>query len=310
MPTFEAVFVSPHLDDAVFSCAAEIARCARAGAVLVLNVFTRYPNDVKLRGIVFGADRHAEERAAADHLRYTFHNLDELDAYFRQPEYRSIGNIFRAPVRNDVEAFLPRLRGRLFEFLEGHTYRRLYVPLGVGWHVDHILTHRVFDEWPRRGDLLYYEDAPYSLFPNATKYRIGELARHGAEPADRTLRPGSALAEWWQTARAYSGSALISNLRPSFIRPFASIAVGAYLLRLMSNHRERQLGSCRAQATELRRDLDEEALDGKVSAAMLYRSQFREFFHDRSDCAHHYTEYARAVGVKSAALERFWKIEV
>jgi LmbE family N-acetylglucosaminyl deacetylase len=307
MAHYEAVFVSPHLDDAVFSCAAEIVRSVERGPVLVLNVFTRYPENVSVRSVILGAERYVEEKAAADFLRFASHNLDEPDAFFRRPQYRSIGNIFRPPVREDLEDYLTRLRMRVFDFLQPLTFERLYAPLGIGWHVDHVLTHAVFEPWMERNDVTYYEDAPYSLFPNATRYRLNELTQYAGRADDESLRPRNYLAEWWSTANAYASSALIGNLKPAFIRPFARAVVGGYLYRLMSSRRRAGSGVRHRAAEEVRKPLDDELLATKISAAMLYRSQFKEFFHDRDDCIGRYTAYSRQVDANSPPLERFWR---
>src|SRR5689334_9720669 len=275
---YKAVFVSPHLDDAVFSCGGEIARLCEQGPVLVLNLFTKYPEKAKVRGVVIGSERYEEERVAARFLNYASHNLDELDAFFRRPEYRSIGKIFRPPVSEDAETYLPALRRRVFDFLEALDYERLYVPMAIGWHVDHLLTHLIFEPWADRPGVLYYEDAPYNLFPQATKYRLNELGDFSRDPSDQSLVPERRLVEWWQTALACARSALIGNLRPNLIRPFAKVVVGWYLFRLMSLHRRAPALARLRSALESRQLLDEEAFERKVRAMTLYRSQFREFF--------------------------------
>jgi len=305
---YTAVFVSPHLDDAVFSCAGEIARLRGQGPVLVLNLFTKYPEKAKVRGVVISAERHEEEEAAARFLSYTSHNFDELDAYFRRPSYRSIGNIFRPPVPEDAETYLPALRKRVFAFLDALDYERLYVPMAIGWHVDHVLTHLIFEPWADRPDVIYYEDAPYSLFPQSTKYRLKELGDFSRDPGDRSLAPESRFVEWWQTARAYARSALIGNLRPNFIRPFARIVVGWYLFRLMSLHRQAPARAGMRSAVESRLSLDEGAFQQKVRAMTLYRSQFREFFHDVDDCVSTYKAYSHLIDGEPPSLERFWRL--
>lgn len=306
---YKAVFVSPHLDDAVFSCAGEIARLARQGPVLVLNLFTKYPEEVKFRAVVIGAERYEEEQAAARFLRYTSHSLDELDAFFRRRAYRSVGNIFRPPVPEDVEAYLPALRKRVFDFLDRLDYDRLYVPMAIGWHVDHMLTHLIFEPWAHRPNLRYYEDAPYSLFPHATKYRLRELGGFSPDPNDESLAPNRRFVdEWWQTALAYARSALIGNLRPNFIRPFARVAVGWYLFRLMSLHRQAPALARRRSALESRLLLDEDAFQQKMRAITLYPSQFREFFRDVDDCVSTYKTYCRLIDGEPPSLERYWKL--
>jgi hypothetical protein len=305
---YKAVFVSPHLDDAVFSCAGEIARLTTLGPVLVLNLFTKYAEQVKVRAIVISSERYEEEQAAARFLSYTSHNFDELDAFFRRRAYGSIGNIFSPPVPEDVEAYLPALRRRVFDFLDRLDYERLYVPLAIGWHVDHMLTHLIFEPWADYPNVLYYEDAPYSLFPQATKYRLNELGEFSRDPNDESLAPERGIAEWWQTTLAYARSALIGNLQPSFIKPFAKVVVGWYLFRLMSIHRQARGVPKQRSAVESRVLLDEDAFQQKVRAIMLYRTQFREFFRDVDDCIATYNTYSRLIDGNPPSLERFWRL--
>jgi hypothetical protein len=217
-PSYKAVFVSPHLDDAVFSCGGEIERLVQEGPVLMLNLFTRYLGEVKVRAVVLGEERFREEQAAAEFLGFESHDVGELDVSFRRPAYRSLGNIFRPPVREDLEDYLPELRQRVFAFLRGIDYERLYVPLAIGWHVDHMLTFLVFEPWIGREQLIHYEDAPYCLIPHATRLRLDELGVYPHAADDLSLAPMGALKAWWQTAMAYADTALMKNLRPWILR--------------------------------------------------------------------------------------------
>ena len=69
MKRYRAVVLSPHLDDAVFSCAAAIRQLRQQGPVLVINIFTRYLATSTLKhGVPLVDSRHDEERAAAAFL--------------------------------------------------------------------------------------------------------------------------------------------------------------------------------------------------------------------------------------------------
>ena len=67
---YRAVFISPHLDDAVFSCGGRIAQLVKEGPVLVFNIFTRYLSEVKIRGVVLGEERYLEEKFGLAYLGY------------------------------------------------------------------------------------------------------------------------------------------------------------------------------------------------------------------------------------------------
>lgn len=303
---YAAVFVSPHLDDAVFSCAGEIDALVREGPVLVINLFTRYLADVKIRGVVLGDERYQEETDAARFLGYESRNLGELDVTFRREPYRSLGNIFRPPIDEDI-AWLPELRGKIFDILAGLEFDRLYVPLGIGWHVDHVLTHQVFEPWAGQAKLYYYEDTPYALIPHATRYRLNELGQPERREGDRSLAPGNELAAWWQAAMAYADTALMKNLTPWIVRRSAVPVVSFYLYHLMARYR-RLAAQAPGIAWNARiRELDPGALARKIEAMALYRSQFREFFSDREDCRHSLASYASSIRSGGPALERYWQ---
>jgi LmbE family N-acetylglucosaminyl deacetylase len=308
-PSYKAVFVSPHLDDAVFSCGGEIARLVQEGPVLVLNLFTRYLSEVKVRAVVLGAERYQEEQAAAQFLGFTSHNFGELDVSFRRPAYRSLGNIFRPPVREDLEDYLPKLREQVFAYLAGIDYERLYVPLAIGWHVDHMLTHLLFEPWMGQDKLIHFEDAPYCLIPHATRLRLDELGTYPCAADDLSLAPISALNAWWQTAMAYADTALMKNLRPWIVRKSAIPAVSFYLYRLMALHR-RHAGQAPDRKLEPIIMPIAAHFERKVEAMALYRSQFREFFSSRDDCITMLSAYAERIRPHGGPLERYWAARV
>ena len=301
---YRAVFISPHLDDAVFSCGGRIAQLVTEGPVLVVNLFTRYLSNIKIHGAVMSAERHREELDAAEFLGFESRNLDELDAPFRCDVYQKLGNLFHPPVAADI-AWLPSLRTKLFDMLSGIDIEQLYVPLGIGWHVDHVITHQAFDTWSDRNKLLHYEDAPYCCIPHATRYRLNDMATYPSERNDDSLQPSRASRAWWQATNAYADTALMKNLQPWVVRQCAVPAVGFYLWRLMARHD--RLARC-AEKRTLKPVITPitEQLEHKVTAMALYRSQFGEFFTSHQDCVASLTSYAQAMGFDEGVAERYW----
>lgn len=303
-PRYRAVIVSPHLDDAVFSCGGLIAQMVNEGPVLVLNLFTRYLSEVRVRGVVLGDERFEEEAEAARFLGYESLNLDELDVSFRRDAYQKLGNIFRPPVAEDLD-WLPTLRNKVFAVLAGFEFDQIYVPLGVGWHVDHVLTHLVFESWGNRGNVHYYEDAPYCFIPHSTRYRLDELAMYPTSDDDTSLKPILEIRAWWQTATSYADTALMKNLEPLIVRWLAFPVVSVYLYRLMAMHRQQH-------RRRPNRYLESSvvAIDAqfciKIDAMSLYRSQFREFFSSRDNCIASLIAYAGRIHGVAMPVERYW----
>lgn len=282
-----------------------VARLAKEGPVLVLNLFTRYLSEVKIRGVVLGEERYQEEADAARFLGFESRCLGELDVSFRRDTYRKLGNIFRPPVAEDLD-WLPTLRQKVFAVLAELDYQQLYVPLGIGWHVDHVLTHQLFESWADHGNLLYYEDAPYCCIPHSTRYRLNELAIYRPANDDRSLTPVNESRAWWQSSTAYANTALMKNLKPWIVRKSAIPVVSFYLHRLMALHRSLAVGSLKRQLEPLVMSIDEE-FDMKVHAMALYRSQFREFFSSREDCIATLLGYAQSIqGDGAGQVERYW----
>jgi LmbE family N-acetylglucosaminyl deacetylase len=303
-PRYRAVIISPHLDDAVFSCGGLIAKLALEGPVLVLNLFTHYLANLKIHGAVLGDGRYQEEANAARFLGFESRTLGELDAPFRRKAYRQLGNLFRPPCNEDMQ-WLPEFRLKLFAVLVEFDFDQIYVPLGIGWHVDHVLAHMAFEPWAQHHQLLYYEDAPYCCIPHATRYRLNDLAHYRLTTNDTSLQPSNELRAWWQAAMTYANTALMKNLQPWIVRKFAVPGVSYYLFRLMARHRRDAPHAAKRQLQPVLVPMAAQ-WEQKIGAMTLYRSQFGEFFTSRQDCLHTLSAYAQVMGSPDAVVERYW----
>lgn len=301
---YRAIIISPHLDDAVFSCGGAITQMVKEGPVLVINIFTRYLSGMKFHGIVMGDERHKEEQSVADFLGFESLNLDELDAIFRRKEYQKISKIFNPPILEDVN-WLPTLREKIFSMLAKLEYQQLYIPLGIGWHVDHILTNQVFE--PMFGDpkLFFYEDTPYCLIRRTTYHRLNEFATFAISPNDKSLCQVNNLLAGWQTSISYGRTAMMKNIKPWVVRLFAYPVVSIFLFRLLSRHRKNINAFNKISLKPHIVDINE-SFEKKIDAMMLYSSQFKEFFINRKDCEDSLKRYAGSMQNGLNKLERYW----
>lgn len=301
---YRAVIISPHLDDAVFSCGHRITRLVHEGPVLVLNVFTRFLNATKDYSIVLDDSRHDEESASKESLGYVSVSFGELDCYFRREEYHSIGNIFKPPIAEDCGEYLVTLRKRIFTYLKNIEYDELYLPLAIGWQVDHLLTYRLFEPWIGQENLIFYEDAPYCLMPHMTRLRLDEIGIYECDSNDQSLvaaQPGNASLS---VVRSLFDTALMRNLRPKGLRWLALPVVSWYLYRLIALHQKQKKYHKLTSMIISVKDFSK-----KIESMMLYKSQFQEFFLDCTDCRKIYASYANKVGASSKFIERYWKIQ-
>lgn len=178
------VVLSPHLDDAVLSLGGSAHRWSRAGErVVVLTVFTADPPSAGLSSFAqelhrrWGATdrqayalRRAEDRAAMATLGLGSLHLNWLDCIYRESSgqtlYPDVDSLF-GPVHAADQGMVRVLRQELVGLLRWFpSSRPLYVPLGIGGHVDHVIVRCAAEALGRR-QLVFYEDFPYSRDPQA-----------------------------------------------------------------------------------------------------------------------------------------------
>ena len=164
--------VSPHLDDAVFSCGGLLALMADQGwRVCMATAFTRTVLPVTGFALACQLDkglapevdymalRRAEDRDAAAVLGVEARWLDLPEAPHRG--YGSAPALF-GPMREDDDVWMP-LAAMLAE-LDGELAPGLVLaPQGLGNHVDHRQVIRAVGQaWPD-GSVAYYRDTPYAI---------------------------------------------------------------------------------------------------------------------------------------------------
>lgn len=175
------IYLSPHLDDAVLSCGATIYSQTRAGEwVTVITVMagsapnallTEYARELRDRwGYAQDpiAQRRQEDLQALAHLGAQAHHLPFLDCPYRQhpeshePLYPTEASIFGELHQAESSFHLELLRA-LMPMVPAEAGVRIYAPLAVGHHVDHLLVRRVAVALLKRGyDVTFYEDYPYA----------------------------------------------------------------------------------------------------------------------------------------------------
>ena len=188
------IFLSPHLDDAVFSCGARIYNLVQAGQqVLVITCFTATPPDEYLTAFTrelkerwggnddINAVRRAEDIRAAQLLGYDYLHLPYLDCVYRQggaenePLYPTVEHIF-GEVHPAENALPYELLGVLKASCSGWEQAEIYAPLAAGHHVDHLILRQAALLWQQEGaHVRFYEDYPYADKPEVTRAAAASL---------------------------------------------------------------------------------------------------------------------------------------
>ena len=274
------IYFSPHLDDAVLSCAGRIARQRAAGAaVLVVTVFAgeqagRKPAAATtLAPFREVAARRQEDRRALEALGADYRWLEFPDAIQRRRRYRSLPGI-TAPAAPRREADLAAaLSVAVDRIVRRWPAAALYFPLAIGNHVDHQLVFHAGLRFPTRAVRLY-EDVPYVCIPHLLEHRLEQLGIAGAPPHARRPRAPQPLARARATAAALAEIPLFS---PG-ARGLGRVLLTAFLA---TRFRRGRTGRHRLPFTlipELVRI--DSVFAAKIEAIGRYRSQIRPLYGD------------------------------
>ena len=199
------IYLSPHLDDAVYSCGGMIHRQVDSGARVVVVTFCtgdpppgplsefaqalheRWQPNARAPAAEVVAVRRREDLAALDGLGAQAVHLDVPDCIYRLntatglPLYASSAALFGSLHPSEL-SLIRRTATKLSTLLHGFGRHHLYVPLGIGQHVDHLLARRAAEA--AGGVFAYFEDYPYVANAAERWTGPGALGPHG-----RTLAP-------------------------------------------------------------------------------------------------------------------------
>jgi LmbE family N-acetylglucosaminyl deacetylase len=165
--------VSPHLDDAVFSCAEMIALHA---GTLVVTVFSGAP---------MGFDQLTDWDAASGFL-----NAEEAISQRKQEDYAALHLLSALPLWLDffdsqynATPSVHTVASALEQVLQEHQPESVLFPAGL-FHSDHLLVHQAM--LALRHDHLekswmMYEDALYRRIPSLLQKRLAELLEAGID---------------------------------------------------------------------------------------------------------------------------------
>jgi LmbE family N-acetylglucosaminyl deacetylase len=199
-------FVSPHLDDAVFSCGALLARLAETCPVTVLTVFTSAASPPRwgmaarsqlraLGGIdaeTHFAERRAEDIAVLEEAGARWVHLGYRDALFRRVREAPAGapgggraayptfrfHAGRGRVARSDQGLAAEVGARIAEAMGASGAKTVFGPLGIGRHVDHVVTRDAVAGLGLRA--VYFSDFPYSQTAAADE---GFVARAALTPS-------------------------------------------------------------------------------------------------------------------------------
>jgi LmbE family N-acetylglucosaminyl deacetylase len=184
LPPCESLYVSPHGDDVFLSCPARLLRDqARRASILIVTLF----DDGGRSPEAAGARARFLAQPGVQHLEV---GLPAAPA--RDPAYATFRGLTQGRQAVDEGCL-----GRAVELLAdiGHRTRarEVFLPLGVGQHIDHRLAYEASrGAFPPRGagrSVFLYEERPEAFVPGAVRVRLSQVGARlppgAVEAADR-----------------------------------------------------------------------------------------------------------------------------
>lgn len=274
------LFLSPHLDDVVFSCAGAVIKAVAAGQkVVIATVFSHGRNH---------ESRRMEDRKATQFLGARAMWLGFTDAPDRSTTYSDFESIIFGAANEEASLHMD-IAQRLKELMEQLQPVTLYAPLGVGTHIDHRMCYAATQgiQTDKGIDIWFYEERPYSYAPGAVELRLHELGFQVSPVQVSQLLAGF---RRLPHVRAYlPAGKLRTRCEGLLVAPLAKTATW-----VSPSH---QTTPCSKESTI-----------AAHLAAELYGSQFEAFCGSRESLRHYDARHAQRLGLRVPRAERYWQI--
>lgn len=166
----KVLVVQPHSDDFALSCSGTILKSLEEKNIqlYLLTVFTKqnfdsspWKNHLSMSDEAYSRLRLCEDKSLCDYLKcdYTYFTFDDITKRNSNSMFSKKGLLKKDLLKKD------KLKNILIEYINKIKPEEVYVPLGIGYHIDHLITViAVFDmiiEKKADFDVFFYEDYPY-----------------------------------------------------------------------------------------------------------------------------------------------------
>lgn len=191
------IFVSPHLDDAFFSCGGlMLSLLKKRHQITVINVFTKAGSNPEtlsakmfLKQTKYSSSetlykqRVLEDKNVLKSLGVNVINLDEVEALWRKKKTKSalkkfIGSVIpeilhmypiyrlhisSGKIESEDKTLINRIAKTISTIIKNDKNTLIFSPLGIGNHVDHLVVRKACEK--ASNNVHYWADIPY-LFRN------------------------------------------------------------------------------------------------------------------------------------------------
>jgi LmbE family N-acetylglucosaminyl deacetylase len=290
------LFLSPHLDDVVLSCALRIIKERREGAdIQVATIFTKAMSI--LPGLDLYNGRHSEDKKALSILGISkYKQLNFCDAPFRNLYYTSFSRIVLD--RHAKDDFYEKEVAKQIDLLyKEYAPQTIFIPLAIGTHIDHRLTHNIWCSLPPDVNIIFYEDRPYVLLPHSLNLRLAEIS--AMHPALQTYGNNDVLKDF---ADGLKKITLYKSVLTRTKERFRYLLWAARNLKLENQEPRVKL------EPELITTNSADDLSLIEKAIFAYKSQINMLYKNTNTFEEESAVYNQSLHTSSIYAERYWKL--
>ena len=318
---YDCLFLAPHLDDVALSCPARVLEENATGKKVLIATLFSHPGatDAGRFKTADYVNRREENRKAAEALKADTLHAGMLDAPFRWDQYQKFTGLMFKRDANHAQTMMQAAE-YIAKLIERAKPDVMFVPLGVGWHIDHRLTREAAMvgvsnyKWrtlenknealtpelrahaanttPR---LVFYEDRPYAFVQESVRLRLAELG-YSADSHDLPLLESD----------EFRKTFIDSFMAAPYVKASLQPDENEFCLRHLNSHLTRGSVQQASQAAADVRIYDRITLAAVRRAVSEYRSQLGGLYGDIDAWQRATLEYSRRIGFENDYIERYW----
>ncbi len=303
------LFISPHLDDVALSCSKSVSALRNQGFDIFIVTLFSTSDDPKQIGNrpwekVSYEERKREDVNACKSLGASPLHMDFLDAPYRLEKFSKFNSLFLSSPQS-YPTIIKDLVSKISTVVNQYQPLKVFAPLGIGWHIDHLLTFEAVYSLKSNAnfaniEFYFYEDRPYTFVSGATNLRFSELGLYPANESPYMLMTKFILAivhayAWIFSRMGTAGQVNILSMLWGFL---LTLRRNLKFIRTRKNQ----------VALKLQLDGSVEDLNFALAVSKLYASQFPYLFRDDKSFENLSLQYAQALSPNSAYSERMWII--
>lgn len=246
------IIISPHYDDGLLSCSSILE-----DNDILVTVFTKHDVNIynkasnELKKYLNYPLREKENKLAGK-----FRNLKIINLGYREDYFRKCDNILKCKLKKDI-----------IKIMNKYNVDTIYIPLGIGYHNDHILVFDILKDIKVKNKYFYY-DYPYCSFNLATKTRLSDFGIIDGISKEDIIQ--------FKTNTMY----------PSIVKYIRMII---YLLRYSFNRCYYNLFNKKYNYLKIKNKINRA---NKITSISLYKSQINPIFGSKNNMMKHVIEYS------------------